>query len=102
MKQIESIRNLTELVSMKLATHTHLRDNDNRLIATVWSVQFGGKENLKLMTAFDLLQCYCLGQLSSAESIRRCRQKVQEMNPSLRGEHWHRRQVDGTNFAKEI
>lgn len=102
MKQIEAIRNLTELVSMKLATHSHLRDNDNRLIATIWSVQMGGKENLKTITAFELLQIYSEGRLSSTETIRRCRQKVQELNPALRGDLWHRRQVDGSNFAKEI
>lgn len=102
MKQIERMKNLSGLITSQLEKFYHLRDNDNRLIATIWSVQMGGKETLKTITALELLQLYAEGRLSSTETIRRCRQKLQELNPLLRGDTWCQRQSEGKQFAKEI
>jgi hypothetical protein len=42
------------------------------------------------------------GNLPSSESIRRCRQKLQELNPELRGELWDKRHQMQTQVKEEL
>jgi hypothetical protein len=66
------------------------RDDDELLIATIW-----WQECDKEMTAFGFLMNYSKGMYTSAESIRRCRQKLQQEFPGLRGKTWmERHKVD--------
>jgi len=71
-----------DLVKQLLTDDPELRDNDKRLIWAVWD-----KERLiewdevrgSVISKFHFLYG------SSTESIRRCRQKIQEHYPELRG-----------------
>ena len=76
-----------EIIRDLLIKHPHLRDNDSKLLANVW---FNTIETLE-EEWMDFLAILANGDLVSPESVRRCRQKLQEMHPSLRGELWYKR-----------
>lgn len=76
MKTIEKVLKL-------LNEDDRCRDNDELLIALVWYM-----ETDRTMTAYEWLLKYSKRGFTSAESIRRCRQKLQEKNPGLRGKTW--------------
>jgi hypothetical protein len=87
-------------VKALLEKHPHLRDSDNKLIATIWKYDLMGLcENL---SAMDFLKLYAEGELTNSESIRRVRQKIQEENPDLRGTVNEARQKEGEAVRKEI
>ena len=88
----------TEIVKSLLAKHPHLRDNDNKLLATVWYHKMDNIEE----SVMDFLHILANGDLPSSESIRRCRQKLQELNPGLRGELWNKRHKMQEQVKKEL
>ena len=98
MEIITEIKNIKERVKEWLALYPKLRDNDNKLIANIWYNQMKNKK----ATAADLLQALSDGKLIKPESIRRCRQKVQEQNPHLRGTKYKAKQEQGNEFRDEI
>tara|TARA_R100001244_G_C5158284_1_gene130660 strand:+ start:148 stop:459 length:312 start_codon:yes stop_codon:yes gene_type:complete len=72
----------------------HLRDDDMKLIASVWYYEckeIGTPPSN--MNGHDLLNMVADGQLANPSSIRRCRAKLQELNPELRGQRWLDRQT---------
>jgi len=85
MKYIKS--STIDIVKSLLNKHPKLRDNDNKLLATVWYHKMDKIEE----SVVDFLHILAEGELPSSESIRRCRQKLQELNPELRGELWNKR-----------
>jgi hypothetical protein len=72
-----------------------LRDSDEKLISNIWYDDLKSK-NIKVSEGSYLhfLRMYGTGQLTSAESIRRSRAKLQEENPHLRGKSYQRRQTE--------
>mgnify|MGYP003661215424 CR=1 FL=1 len=76
-----------DIIKTLLKKHPHLRDNDNKLIANIWYL----KSPTLSEGALDFLNEIAQGKLPSSESIRRCRQKVQELDKDLRGELWNKR-----------
>lgn len=91
-----------EKVITLLQQHPHLRDSDERLIATFWMGEVGGKEALENMTAFEFLTKFVNGVYTSTESICRMRRKVQEDDESLRGQTYYKRQKLEKEFREEI
>lgn len=79
---------ITDRVKYLLQVHPDLRDDDNRLIANVWKYDC----DYKNMTGTDFLKAVATGSLTTTESIRRTRQKLQEEYPHLRGKRWKHRQ----------
>lgn len=75
------------IIKHLLSNHPHLRDDDNKLLATVWYHKMSKIEE----PVMDFLHILAKGELPSSESIRRCRQRLQELNPELRGELWNKR-----------
>jgi hypothetical protein len=75
------INSQKELVTQLLNQHPHLRDDDNKLIATIWKKELKSNSH----SALEFLQMYADKRLTNAESIRRCRAKIQELSPELRG-----------------
>lgn len=86
--------NLTTKDKVKnlLINYPHLRDSDERLIATYWMKEAGSKDALDNMTATKFLLNFVEGAYTSPESIRRMRQKIQEQDESLRGKSYYKRQ----------
>lgn len=91
---IPQLLKIKEAVTSLLEKHPHLRDDDNKLIATIWRCEVG-KENMDGLSALAFLIYFAKGRLSSAESIRRSRQKIQEDRPELRGLNYKNRQRKG-------
>jgi hypothetical protein len=102
MKLIREMTLIKDRVKALLEKYPHLRDNDNKLIATIW------KQDLKNMginldiATYNFLQLYALGELTNAETIRRVRQKIQEENPELRGTVDNLRKEQGEEVRKNI
>lgn len=89
-------------VSKFLTKYPLLRDNDERLMANIWNKYLG---NIIYINAKDILTMLAKGELPSYESISRCRRKLQELHPNLRGEKWearHKKQKSVKNELKQI
>ena len=85
-----------------LTKYPPLRDNDERLMANIWNKYIG---NINYLNAKDILTMLAKGDLPSYESISRCRRKLQELHPELRGEKWeerHKKQQSVKNELKQI
>lgn len=82
MKTIEKVMHI-------LNQDPRTRDNDNILIARIWFDEMTNDERKDSATQF--LINFSEGRYSSAESIRRCRQKLQEDFPGLRGKSYLQR-----------
>lgn len=87
-----------DLVKTLLKEHHHLRDSDNKLLANVWFLKAEKVEE----GAMDFLKLIADGKLPDAGSIRRCRRKLQEENPELRGKLWDKRHKMQTQVQEEI
>ena len=85
-----------------LVNYPVLRDSDERLTANIWSKTILPPHNLDNISAKGLLTKLSEGKLPSYESISRCRRKLQELYPNLRGDKWYKRQERAKNIRKEI
>ena len=77
------------------------RDDDNKLISTIWLHECKAK-GLSEMEAKKVLTLLANGELTSPESIRRSRQLVQEQDATLRGEKYKERQDRQTHIQGEL
>lgn len=95
---------LRQRVEKYLIALPHCRDDDNKLIANIWQDELVSKhgENYDKMSARDLLFHFSRKHLSSPESIRRMRQKIQELHPMLRGTTYQQRQRHQSKVKQEI
>jgi hypothetical protein len=77
----------------KLLTRSpHLKDSDNKLIATYWLRELEHKGlNPYKSSAYDFLKLYAEAEVTNAETIRRMRAKLQEEKPNLRGVAYNKR-----------
>lgn len=88
---------LRKLISLKndikelLETIEQLRDNDNLLVTTYYSILL--RERLKKLNATELLKLLRDGVLPPADSICRVRRKIQADYPELRGKSYLKRKV---------
>jgi len=98
MKKIFSVMDEVEKM---LLLYPGLRDNDERLMANLW-YKFIGDDTLTYTSGFNVLSMLSKGKLPSYESISRCRRKIQELKPKLRGEKWTERQKRAKKIKKEI
>lgn len=72
------------------------RNSDDSLIANYWFRDMG--KALSGLSAYGMLGLIAKGKLTNPESIRRCRQKLQEEYPELRGKTYR----DRHNRKEEI
>lgn len=87
-----NIKRNQEDIHQLLENYPYLRDDDAKLICNIWKIQLDKLGiNLDSIDGRDALQYVAGGKLSPAESITRCRRKLQEKAPKLRGEKWKRR-----------
>jgi hypothetical protein len=89
----------TEERIIDLLTETpQLRDDDNKLIASFWSNEM----NSDIRSANDFLMAFYSGHFTSAETIRRTRQRVQQTDPYLRGSKYKDRQKYQKKWISKI
>jgi|TARA_R100001594_G_scaffold138170_1_gene181666 hypothetical protein len=91
---------LVDEIKLFLTNYKVLRDSDERLMANIWA-KFLGREEIKILTATDILHLLAKGDLPSYESISRCRRKLQQEFPRLRGDKWEKRQLIIQNQVKK-
>lgn len=82
-----------ELVRQLLEQYPQTRDNDNLLLSLIWR----GESNL-----FNFYSRLESGKLTPAETIRRCRQRLQLDHPELRGTMYELRQKHQAKVKKEL
>ena len=95
------------LISIKDTVETILRqapatrDNDNLLILKVWAQQ---NPKLRESTAqfWDFAKMFIEGKYASTESIRRVRQKMQEIHPELRGKKYQARHAEQDSVKEQL
>ena len=81
-----------ETVENLLRKREHLRDDDNKLIASYWWLELKSKNiDINELSALEFLEMYSKCSLTNAESIRRIRQKLQEEKEFLRGHKYYER-----------
>ena len=76
------IYNIKDIVYSLLQKWPEMRDNDRQLMLNVWAWQDGGLVNYAFK---DFATDFKNGKYADPESIRRTRQKLQELHPELRG-----------------
>ena len=87
-----------------LVNDAKLRDNDNLLICIIWRKEIAKLQNFdyESLSAKDLLCIISCDTLTSPEGITRCRRKIQQENPSLRGRKYILRLQQQTEVKTEI
>lgn len=90
---------IKERVEKLLREKPHLRDSDEALMANIWYQEATAKE---INTMYGFLDAYSKGSFTNGESVRRIRQKLQEVNPELRGEKYDLRHDHEVNIKKEL
>tara|TARA_Y100000004_G_scaffold94601_1_gene105994 strand:+ start:654 stop:962 length:309 start_codon:yes stop_codon:yes gene_type:complete len=96
----EQMKTIKEKVEFLLINYPELRDDDFRLISNYFA--FLMQDKIDNMSAKDFLKLFSQGKLPHTESIRRCRQKLQEENSELRGLNYVQRQDIGYQTRKSI
>ena len=84
---------INEIVRELLEKKPELRDNDNLLMAEIWSAE---------SNMFNFMTKFKSGKLHSPESIRRTRQRLQEDYPHLRGNLYDARQKHQVKVKQEL
>lgn len=90
----------TEVARLLKSTPT-LRDDDNKLLSNVWFhyLKANGFDPNE-MTGRHLLTELYNGNLPNQESVRRMRQKLQEVDPSLRGKYYKNKKTKQVEKVK--
>lgn len=76
---IKHPRKIYDLIFSLLTDNPELRNSDKKLIWKVW------KELELVDNSYQAIYEWMFMKAPSTESIRRCRQKIQEIHPELRG-----------------
>ncbi len=93
------IKEVKKTVTDILKEDIRARDNDDILLATVWWKQIGTE--IERLSAIDFLKRFSKGEFPKPEGVTRCRRKIQEMNPDLRGDEYERRKKSTTESVKK-
>lgn len=99
MASLKEMTSIKPKVEKLLEEHPHLRDDDNKLISNIW---FNEVENIADLSAMKFLKIFAEGNLTSPESIRRMRQKLQEENENYRGENYKARHKEKETVKNNI
>jgi len=97
---------LTDLARVRhlLEKYPHLRNNDYKLIATLFKMDIREKlkQNPKEALAMDFFKLYASEKATNAQSVIRIRCKLQEEFPHLRGDVWYERHAEQTRVIKDL
>ncbi len=84
---------IKKIVQRLLEQQPALRDNDNALMVTIWKGE---------TSVIDFFYSFENGYLTSPETIRRSRQKLQQENVELRGLSYEARQKLQIKIKSEL
>lgn len=100
MSQINKIRSVQTDVESLLLEAQKYRDSDALLVAAFYYKLKGKK--LHGISAVEFLKLLVDGLLPFPDTITRCRRKLQEKRPELRGKTWKKRQELEKEFREDI
>jgi hypothetical protein len=86
-------------VKKRLESSTKMRDDDSLLIADIWREELA---ELGAKSVYDVLNAIAGRMVTSPESIRRSRQKLQRDFPNLRGKVYQLRMEKEVEVLKEL
>ena len=98
---VKKIKKVEPIVKRCLEKVPETRDNDTLLILKIWGVEnpmLRNKDHSFIEFSKQLLD----NQYTSSETITRCRRKLQEKHPELRGEKWKKRHQEQELTRSEI
>ena len=96
---LKKLEKTMDKVKYLLQNFSHLRDDDNRLVANIWNNELS---HLKQNDVIDFLLLYSQGRITTADTITRARRKIQELHPELRGKNYNKRHVTQKKVRKNI
>jgi hypothetical protein len=99
---VNKMKSIKEDVRELLELRKEYRDSDSRLITAYYYKKFGGKGYFNNKTALDFLRALSSGKFPLPDTITRVRRRLQEQNPSLRGDTYKIRQLYRSDVRKEI
>ena len=99
---IEKIKNKEFVVRDILTNYPKARDNDSLLLAHVWVYQAGGRVYAEDITMWDFVMDFIEKRFAEVSGITRCRRKLQEKHPELRGKFWDERHKLSESVKEEI
>lgn len=89
---------ITDNIRRLLQRFPMLKDDDERLIANYWHYELK-KQGIP---ESNTLKAYAEGKLTSAETIRRTRQKLQEAEPELRGKLYKKKKYKAEDVKAQM
>ena len=96
------IKKSKDRVEDALTKHPRLRDDDNKLLANIWYAELKEMNFNTLRNTMEFLKILSQGKLSNAESVRRCRAKLQELHPQLRGNSYSDRHKEKKEVQEDL
>lgn len=98
-----NIKNGKNLIMTILDTFPSARDDDNILIAKFWEAEFDILAwDIEHFTATNFLNMLADSDFSKPEAITRCRRKLQELHPELRGQKYYQRHQHQTEVIDQV
>tara|TARA_R100000808_G_C2118719_1_gene130571 strand:+ start:226 stop:567 length:342 start_codon:yes stop_codon:yes gene_type:complete len=94
------IKKVEDIVMNVLKDEPRARDNDEILCVCVWYSQV--RHKVHHMSLLDFFRRMSKGKYYKAESIMRCRRKLQEIHKELRGKKYEQRRKNTQNVKNEL
>lgn len=95
--------NKKDLITHVLVKKPKTRQDDFLLILQVWILELGDEADESLKSSMrTLLTAFRDGKISNFETIRRCRQKIQEQVVNLRGSNYRIRHEHAEGVRESI
>lgn len=88
---VKKMKGIKNDVRELLIKYPDYRDSDSRLVAAYYYKKYGGRETFDNLTAMEFLKHFAEGRFPLPDYITRVRRKLQEQEPSLRGDTWRER-----------
>ena len=93
----------TEMIKNLLLKHPHLRDDNNKLLATVWNMELGAEGiDSESISGHELLALIATGTITKSGSITRVSRKLQETKVELRGDKYNRRHAHQEDVLAQL
>jgi hypothetical protein len=97
------IKKSKDIVEKLLTQQPHLRDDDNKLLASVWYIQIKKMGLIpEDISGWQVLDFVANKKLANAESVRRSRAKFQELRVDLRGKIYASRHSHISDVKQEL
>ena len=95
------VKIITDLVRRYLIKNPRLRDDDTRLICSIWWTELK-QIGIDPENSLPMMEALIAGQLSHPESIMRSRRKLQEEEKHLRGSNYKERHKNSERVINKL